>query len=226
MKLIIVGCEYAGKTTLANEIVEWTGRTMGGGRTFHDHFTIPSSEFNEEEKEQFLALSPRLKEAFQRYVIEYHTHDSFYQDPDHNLVGLHIEEAVYAPMYYGYSGHAGDVRGATSRSTFARTVDRQIMTRAPDTVLVLLKASPEVIFRRMKEAPHDRQVVREEDVEEVLGRFDEEFKASLIRHKITLDTSTATVEETLDEFVTKIEPLLTEADRLRILVHQSLGTGN
>ena len=26
--LIIVGCEYAGKTTLANEIVKWTGRTM------------------------------------------------------------------------------------------------------------------------------------------------------------------------------------------------------
>ena len=224
MKLILVGCEYAGKTTLANEIVEWTGRTMGGGRTFHDHFTIPSSEFSEEEQEQFLALSPRLKEAFQRYVIEYHVHDSFYLDPDHNLVGLHIEEAVYAPMYYGYGGHSGDVRGTTSRSAFARSVDKQIMTRAPDTVLVLLKASREVISGRMRETPHDRQVVQEEDIEEVLGRFDEEFQESLIRHKITLDTSNATVDQTLDEFVTKIEPLLTEADRMRVLVHQFLGT--
>ncbi len=28
---MIVGCEYAGKTTLANEIVKWTERTIGGG---------------------------------------------------------------------------------------------------------------------------------------------------------------------------------------------------
>lgn len=222
MKLIIVGCEYVGKTTLSNEIVEWIGRTMGGGRSFHDHFTIPSSEFNEEEQEQFLALSPSLKEAFQRYVIEYHTHESFYQDPDHNVVGFHIEEAVYAPLYYGYSGHSGVVRGTTNRQAFARSVDTQIMKRAPDTVLVLLKAAPEVILQRMSDTPHIRQVVHGEDIAEVLGRFEEEFQSSLIRRKITLDTSTNHVEQTLDEFVRKIEPFLSEADRMRILVHQSL----
>ena len=40
MKLILVGCEYAGKTTLANEIVKWIDKTLGGARGFHDHFTI------------------------------------------------------------------------------------------------------------------------------------------------------------------------------------------
>ena len=48
MKLILVGCEYAGKTTLANEIVKWIDHTMGGARGFHDHFTIPPSELTEE----------------------------------------------------------------------------------------------------------------------------------------------------------------------------------
>ena len=42
---------------------------------------------------------------FQRYVIEYHLGTSFYEYPDHGLVGFHIEEAVYAPLYYGYGGH-------------------------------------------------------------------------------------------------------------------------
>ena len=45
MKLIFVGCEYAGKTTLGKEVTAWIGRTTGGGRSFHDHFTIPSPEF-------------------------------------------------------------------------------------------------------------------------------------------------------------------------------------
>ena len=29
MRLILVGCEYAGKTTLANEIVKWIDNTPG-----------------------------------------------------------------------------------------------------------------------------------------------------------------------------------------------------
>ena len=222
MRLILVGCEYAGKTTLANEIVKWIGRTMGGERTFHDHFTVPSSEFTEEEQEQFLALSPRIKENFQRYVIEYHLHPSFYSDPDHNLVGLHIEEAVYAPLYYGYAGHYGAERGTTDRSALARAVEKEIMARAPDTVLILLKASKEVIARRMNEAPHERGVVREEDIDAVLQRFEEEYQNSLIRHRFILDTSTATVEATINEFASKIERHLTEADRLRILTHKAL----
>ena len=60
MRLILVGCEYAGKTTLAEEIVAWTGRTMGGGRVFHDHFTIPNPEMTPESQEQFLGVDPGL----------------------------------------------------------------------------------------------------------------------------------------------------------------------
>jgi shikimate kinase len=218
MKLILVGCEYAGKTTLAKEIVKWTDRTMGGARGFHDHFSIPSSELTAEDQEQFITLSPRLKEMFQRYVIEYHLQPAFYSDPDHNLVGFHIEEAVYAPLYYGY-GRKGEY---AERTGFARSIEKEIVARAPDTVLILLKASTGVIASRMRENPHPRPVVQEKDIEYVLQRFEEEYQSSLIRKRFVLDTTTATVSETLSQFVAQIEAHLTDTDRLRVLTHQAL----
>ena len=186
---------------------------------FHDHFTVPSNEVSEEDRDQLAALSPRLKEMFQRYSVEYHLSESFYSDPDHILVGFHIEEAVYAPLYYGYGGK-GEY---AERSAFARRAEAEIMLKAPDTVLVLLKASSNVIAQRMKETPHHRGAVQEKDIEVVLERFDEEFRDTLIRKHFVLDTSNATVEETLKEFVSNIEHHLTDADRLRILAHQALG---
>ena len=220
MKLILVGCEYVGKTTLSEEIVKWISHTMGSSRTFHDHFPIPWSKSNltDEEQEQILALSPRLKEMFQRYIIEYHLNPLFYSDPDHNLVGFHIEEAVYAPLYYGYGGK--DQYG--HRTRLARAIEKEIMTRSPDTVLVLLKASAEVIAERMRENPQPHGLVQEQDIEYVLERFEDEYQASLIRKKFVLDTTTATVEETLAEFVIQIKPHLSDADRMRILTHQAL----
>jgi hypothetical protein len=215
MRLILVGCEYAGKTTLANEIVAWTGRTMGGGRSFHDHFTIPNPELTPESQEQFLKLSPEIKEMYQRFMMAYHLSPEFYKGPDHNMVGFHIDEAVYAPLYYGYGGE-GEY---ADRKQMARRVEAHIMEVAPDTVLVLVKASPEVIASRMKEKPHDRFLVKEDDIERVLQRFEEENERSFIRRKFTLDTTSVSVEESLAEFVEKYEPHLTEADRLRILTH-------
>ena len=218
MRLILVGCEYVGKTTLANEIVKWIDRTMGGARGFHDHFTFPLSELGDEDQEELLRLSPQLKEMFQRYMIEYHFHPSFdYSAPDHNLVGFHIEEVIYAPLYYGYGGKGeyGD------RTSFARAIEERIMAKAPETVLVLLKASAEVITQRGRENPHKHGVVQEKDIAYILQRFEEEYQSSLIRKRFMLDTTTATVEETLKEFVVQIEPHLISADRLRLLNHRS-----
>ena len=217
MKLILAGCEYAGKTTLANEIVAWIGRTFGSSRTFHDHFSLPCNEFPEEEQEQLVALSPRLKEMFQRFMMNYHFHDAFYSTPDHNLVGFHLEEAVYAPLYYGYGGK-GEY---AERSSLARAMEEEIMKKAPDTVLILLRARPEVIARRMRDNPHRRPVVQEQDIEHVLQRFEEEYQDSLLRKKFALDTSDATVKQTLAEFAENLKPHLTQADQLRLLAHQS-----
>ena len=48
------------------------------------------------------------------------------------------------------------------------------------------------------------------------GRFEEEFEASLIQKRVILDTSTATVKETLYEFVEAYQPFYSNADLLRL----------
>ena len=72
MRLILIGCEYAGKTTLANEITKWLKETTGGGRTFHDHFTIPPSELPEAEQAEFLRelTSDTMQSQWERERVE------------------------------------------------------------------------------------------------------------------------------------------------------------
>ena len=129
------------------------------------------------------------------------------------MVGFHIEEAVYAPLYYGYGG-PGEY---ADRRVLARSVEAHIMEKAPETVLILLKASAEVIARRMRENPHPKGLLQEQDIEYVLRRFEEEYNSSLIRKRFALDTSEATIDDTFSEFVTNIQLHLTDDDRLRIL---------
>ena len=221
MKLILAGCEYSGKTTLQLLISAWLQRITGSHRPFfHDHFALPSgerppinSQYPVEIQEEVMALSPKLKEMFQRYIMEYHLGSSFYKYPDHGLVGFHIEEAVYAPLYYGYGG-PGEY---ADRRVLARSVEAHIMENAPETVLVLLKASAEVIAKRMRENPRPKGLLQEQDIEYVLGRFEEEYNHTLIRKRFILDTGEGTIEDTFSEFVTEIHPHLTDDDRLRIL---------
>ena len=69
----------------------------------------------------------------------------------------------------------------------------------------------------MEEEPRRNGVLQAGDVEYILGRFEEEYEGSQIANKITLDTSDSTVESTLAEFVGKMEPYFTSADRLRMI---------
>jgi shikimate kinase len=226
MRLILIGCEYAGKTTLAGEIGKWKDRTLGpntpkGMANFHDHFTFPNishGELTEEEYDQLSALSPRLKSGLQNHQILYHLNPAFYGDNDNSMIGFHIEDAVYGPIYYDY-GHDG------VGSHIARSVETHILGMAPDTVLVLLKATPEVIAERMRKNPHARGVLKEKDIEHVLQRFEEEYAASLLRYRLQYDTTSATVEETLAEFVEDIQSHLTEADRTRLIARHILNKG-
>ena len=231
MKLILVGCAYAGTSTLAMAIFEWAQRDLGANfGMLHDHYKIPHTsghpptdhltDLDDDEQEQVLALSPKVKEMVQRHSIYYHVRSALFvkseQDgpgyfPDYLAVGLHIEDAIYGRLYfdYGQEGRPGD------RSVVGPDVERTIVRHAPDMVLGLVKAAPHVIARRMTEAPHKRGVLQKADIELVIRRFEEAYEASLIPNKLTLDTSTATVEETLAEFAAKVEAYLTEEDRRR-----------
>ncbi len=219
MKLIITGCEYAGKTTLSKRVQAWIEETMGKPLVgFHDHFTFPDvahEEMSPEEYDQVRALSPRLKTMFQNHQMLYHLNSSFLYDHDNLLIGFHLENAIYGPLYYGYADDGVP-------ESIARHVESDIMHHAPDTIMVLLKASPDAIKERMKDAPHPRGAVQEQDVEHVLQRFDEEFGRSLIRYKFVIDTTTKTPNQTFAAFLNEVQPHMRQEDQVRILARKAV----
>ena len=216
MRVIIIGCEYAGTTTLGYGIQGWASRTIGEGfELVHDHWKIPHtinhpSDMTDEEQEQYLALSTRVKEAAQRHNLYYHTPAK--RDTDGIYVGYYFEDTIYADLYYGYGGdgESGD------RRVHSGHIEERNIEFAPETVLVLIKASPEIIRQRMKESPHPRQVIDDQAVELVLRRFQEAYERSSIAQKIALDNSDSTPEETLAAFVSQVEPYLNDSDRARM----------
>ena len=185
MRLIIVGCEYSGVTTLINSIHRW-GLQYGINYHLDDHFTIPDAfHLSQEEQKAMLDMLPAIKERFQRFQIAYHV--KLLHRFSHILLGgFHIEEIVYGPRYY-YPG-----------------IDIEIREWEPempsDTILVHLYATNEIIQRRMVENPHPHQLVQSSDVQEILDYFENEFRISWIKKKFSLDTSNLTPDGLLEAF--------------------------
>lgn len=224
MRLVIAGCEYAGTTSIADAIDDWMAETMGARFSLiHDHYKVPHTsghpdDTTPEERKQILALSPKLKEMTQRHSLYYHVQPGSFDGPDWLAIGLHIEDAVYGPLYFGY-GADGKPH---DRKVVAMQVEKAIMRFAPDTTLVHVKASPEVIARRMKAEPHEHELVKAADIKRVLGLFEEACARSTLRHKISIDTSKSTPAQAAAEFARKVEPYLTDTDRLRVLTRRAL----
>ena len=240
MRLTIIGCEYAGKTTLAVQLSKWMIEAMGIPFVrWHNHFVVPrldghlivraegdghtalpgkqEGDLNTvAEEEQILTLMPSLLEQLQRHNIWRHLHPDMYREDDCLMVNAYYADAVYAPLYYGY----GEPGSFSDRRRRARAWDAEVTKLAPDTVLVLVKASADVIRRRMEESPRPRSILKEQDAELVLRRFQEEYDDSLIGRRFTLDTSDASVDETFQEFLTQMRPHLSQVDHLRIVSHR------
>lgn len=201
MRLIIVGCEYAGKSTLAVALQSWAQER---GWNFHmdDHFTIPDAQHvSDEEQQALLGLPGAVKERYQRFQIQYHVH-LLHRYDDIILVGFHIEEAIYGPRYY-YPG-------------LKVTYDRRIEPELPaDTILALLTAHPDVIRSRMERKPHRHSVVKPGDVDAVQDEFESGFAASWVQRKLRLDTSHLQSDELLRFFLEKVCPQLNTRDLLR-----------
>ena len=89
MRLIIIGCEFTGKTTLARNLSEWMERELGSCTTsFHDHFLPwdpadpgPKGERIDDELKLLSLNEPSVVDKYNRYVIHYHTHPGFYSSP-------------------------------------------------------------------------------------------------------------------------------------------------
>ncbi|MBT5874397.1 MAG: hypothetical protein HOH43_13345 [Candidatus Latescibacteria bacterium] len=199
MRVVVVGCEYSGVTTLINGINEW-GNSRGVHHHLDDHFTIPDAyHLSQDEQSAMLSMLPAIKERFQRFQLVYHVR--LLHRFEHILLGgFHIEEMVYGPRYY-YPGINIEVR--------------EYEPEMPDdTILVHLTASAEKLQERMRSDPHPHQLVGEGDVPEILGRFEEEVRLSWISRKVKIDTTECTPGQLLDAFLSESQPLLNNRDML------------
>ena len=157
----------------------------------------------------------------QRHSIAYHISPESLRYHDNVFIGLHIENAIYGQRYFGY--FAGEL--AKDRQILIDHFEEAIMEFAPEMPLVLVKATPDMIARRMKENPHRITVVPEADIREVLDEFETEFQNSSLRHKLTVDTTEGGAEENLAAFLKEFEPHLNDIDRFRILTHSARQRG-
>jgi len=206
MRLIVIGCEYTGKSTLIGGLANW-GREQGIRFHLDDHFTIPGEQhLGEEDKKMMVALTPTIKERFQRFQVYYHIY-LLHQHQHIILGGFHIEEAIYGPLYYY----------PPRQVTYAREAEAEMPS---DTILTLLTASPEVIAKRMEEKPHEYNVIKKEDIPMLLKRFAEEFGRSKLRRKFQIDTTNLTPDGLLEEFLSSVVPHLSAEDLLGMLVRK------
>ena len=243
MRLMLIGCEYSGASTMARAIGEWLLRERAAaGVRVHDHWVYPyiadqdpstcfvmgpggivreewryrggygDAAMSEERAADVRAMPAWLLEQMQRALIWRHMHHTVIDEEvsDSIQVGLYYAEAVYAPLYYGYGRDS-----FSDRRRRAREWDRALLEIAPETVLVLLRASPEAIRERMRAAPRPDGVPREEDIERVLDLFEEEYAATELRQKLAIRTSGVTVADSVAEFAREVEAILTDEDRRR-----------
>lgn len=206
MRLVAVGCEYTGVTTLLEGLVAW-GKQRGINFHLDDHFAIPDSQhLSEEDSQQMMHLTPTLKERFQRMQVVYHVR--LMHRFEHILLGgFHLEEEVYGPLYYYPNLH---VHGT-----------REYEAEMPgDTILVHLTARPEVIRARMQANPHPYGLVQPDQVEMVQNRFRQEVRDSWIQHKLHLDTSDLAPDELVPTFLKAVVPHLNTRDLLTLLAEK------
>ena len=236
MLTIIIGCEYAGTSSIARALAGWLAERDSRPVRVHDHWVWPHltdqapstcylvgpqgrvaepDRYDElggpdelrllspERAQDIERVSPWLLEQLQRAMVWRHLHPTAYRDADHAIqVNFYYAEAVYAPLYYGY-GEPGSFADRTRR---AREWEAELTRVATDPMLVLVSASPEAIRARMLSYPHPGPMVKEEDVELVLQRFQDAFDASSLNNKVRVDTSTATVQQSLAELVMAVGP--------------------
>lgn len=186
MRVVAVGCEYSGVSTLIKGLDTW-GKARGIHHHLDDHFTIPDAyHLVEEEQRAMLDMLPAIKERFQRFQLVYHVR-LLHRYRHILLGGFHIEEAIYGPRYY-YPGKTQHVR--------------EYEPDLPDdTLLVHLHAQPEVIQGRMKSEPHLHTLVPAGDVPAVLDAYAAEYRESWIRRKFVIDTSDLSPEQLLATFL-------------------------
>ena len=228
MKIILAGIEYVGTTTIAQLLQQWKKEVMGEPfymDLVHDHSKLPHTSGHPddttlEEQSQILRLSPKLKEMYHRYGMYYHVHH--YVQQDDLTVGFHIEESIYARMFYEY-GLPGD---QFDREKVFEQVERRIKQVTQDPVIIVhMKAEPEIIQSRMERLSstpaHSNSLVTPGNIPQLLAEYERLAHKSTLGPVVQVDTSTDGPEDTLLNLVNLLEPHFTAKDRERIESHSS-----
>jgi broad-specificity NMP kinase len=220
MKIILVGIEYVGTTTIAKMLKDWklkyTGSPFYDG-LMHDHMKIPHTSGHPDdttlkEQEQILNLSPKLMEMYHRYHMYYHLHHYFQRDD--LTVGFHIEESILARRYFGYGldGEAFD----RENIVFERIENRIKQITSDPIIIVHMAADVSVIENRMaslRNTPeHTNSPLLKDDIELVLKDYDHYVNKSDIGPTLQVDTSIDTPEQTLEKIVDLIKPFISHED--------------
>jgi thymidylate kinase len=203
MRIIIVGTEYTGKSTLANALQTW-GVARGIRHHMDDHFSVPDQQTikNPSDQKAMNELPEAIMERFQRFQIAYHVR--LINKYEHIiLTGFHIEEAVYGQRYY-YPGLARPIEHPQAWE--------QDMPK--DAILVLLNSRLDVIKKRMQNDLHEYSIVPESDIEACQEAFQEEFRKSLFKKKFQIDTSNLDEKGLLQAFLDGSYTFLGAADLL------------
>lgn len=190
MRIIIIGTEYTGKSTLANALQQW-GMERGIRHHMDDHFSVPDQQTIKDPADQkaMTEVPESILERFQRFQIAYHVR--LINKYEHIvLTGFHIEEAVYGQRYY----YPGLLRPIEHPQSWEHDMPS-------DAILVLLNANADVIKQRMKADPHDYPIVPESDIEEIQEAFQEEFRRSIFKKKFQIDTSELNADSLLKAFL-------------------------
>jgi hypothetical protein len=203
MRVLAAGCEYSGVSTLLTGLMDW-----GHERNIHfhhdDHFSVPDHlHLEPEDQRAMVAMSPTLKERFQRMQMGYHF-GVLRRHQDCLFSGFHIEEAVYGDRYY--------YPGVPTANPMACEPDIE-----PDTILVHLHARPEVIRERMAADPHEYNLIRQEDIPQLQKEFAHYCGHSSLVHKVNIDTSDLTAAKLLKTFFEQAKPHLPVRDLLLMM---------
>jgi len=73
--------------------------------------------------------------------------------------------------------------------------------------------------KRMESDPHPYQIIKPQDIDEVLNNFEYEFSKSLLS-PLKLDTTNKSITQSTDELIKLVESALSENDKIRIKAHK------
>ena len=108
-----------------------------------------------------------------------------------------------------------DTSGLKLMGKAARSVLAFIESEMPnDAILVHLHARPEVIAKRLADAPHPHTIIQKDHIPMILDGFAEEYRASWIQHKIEIDTSDLSPTDLLAAFFNKANAHFNTRDAL------------